>query len=92
MYTKTWVLDTVERLVKTFLQVFIATLLASGMDLTKTVTDTSILQKAGLAGLSAALSLVFSIVSAWVNNNGTASVVPTITTTEPVPPPHGEGE
>lgn len=79
MYTRIWLLDTLERLAKTAVQVFLAQLIASGMTDIEAVTDTSNLQRAAIAGLGAGLSFVFSIVTAWAaSSNGTASLIPEV--------------
>lgn len=76
MFTKTWALDAIERLAKTFCQVFLAQLLASGLDLTGALTDTSSVQRAAVAGIGAVLSLVTSALSSWSADPGTASIIP----------------
>lgn len=76
MYTPTFFKDLAERCAKTFVQVFLATMVASGTDLINAFSDVSALQAAGLAGLGAVASILFSVVSAWASSaNGTASLV-----------------
>ena len=65
--------DLVERVVKTFLQVFIATVVASGLDLTHALTQVSMLEKAGVAGLGAVAALIFAIVGKWVASPNNAA-------------------
>lgn len=67
-----WIKDTFERLVKTFLQAFLAQLTASGVGFVEIIQDTSTLERAGLAGLAAVYSLVFSVVSTWANRRSPA--------------------
>ena len=74
--TKVRFQDAVERLAKTFAQVFLAQIVASGLDLTGALTDTSSLQRAAVAGIGAVLSLVMSAVSSWAADPGTASLIP----------------
>lgn len=79
MYTKTFWLDLLERCAKTFVQVFLATLIAGGTELVDAVSNVSALQAAGVAGIGAVLSILFSVASAWASSsNGTASVVPSV--------------
>ena len=73
--SKVWLLDTFERLAKTFGQTFGATLIASGWFQVNAVTNTSILQRAGVAGLAAVLSVVSSIVSKYTGDPNSASLV-----------------
>ncbi len=84
MFTRTWALDALERLAKTFTQVFLAQMIASGLDV-QTLTDTSTLQRAGVAAIGAVLSLVFSALSQWSANPGTASLIPEIIAAPPGP-------
>lgn len=69
MFTKKFLKDAAERMVKTFVQVFGAAL-ATG-----SVTDLSAAQAALLAAGSAALSAVTSMLSTNVGDPGTASLV-----------------
>lgn len=64
-----WVRDAVERLIKTFLQAFLAQVTASGLGLFELVKDTSTIERAVLAGVAAVYSLVFSWVSSWANED-----------------------
>jgi hypothetical protein len=90
MYTKTWFKDLLERCIKTAVQVFLATMVASGTDLISGFSDVDALEAAGLAALGAVASILFSVVSAWASSsNGTASLVPEVVAAEPPPPPHG---
>lgn len=92
MYTKTFFLDLLERCAKTAVQVFLATMVASGTDLIDAFSDIEALEAAGLAALGAVASIVFSVVSAWASSShGTASLVPGVVDAEgPTPPPHPE--
>lgn len=74
----TWFLDAAERLLKTFVQAFLAQILASGLDLIDAVQDTTTLEQAAVAGIAAVLSLIFSVVSKWANTDtiSPASLVP----------------
>ena len=65
--TMNWVKDTAERLAKTFVQAFLAQITASGLGLFDLVKDTSTVQRAAMAGVAAAYSLIFSFVSTWAN-------------------------
>lgn len=70
-----FVLDLAERAVKSGVQAFLATLVAGGWFSVDAITDLSIPQKAGVAALVAALSVVSSAVSKFVGNRDSASVV-----------------
>lgn len=74
-----WALDAGERLIKTFLQAFLAQITASGLGLIEILEDTTTLQRAGVAGLAAVYSLIFSWASSFANGSGTspASLVST---------------
>lgn len=85
-FTSTYFADLAERCFKTFLQVFLAQIIASGVDLTHSLTNVSTLQKAGVAGIGAVLSILFSVASAYAGNNGSASVVPQVMAVEPLAP------
>jgi hypothetical protein len=64
-----WLKDTLERLIKTFVQAFLAQLTAAGVGLVESLADTSNLERAAVAGIAAALSLVFSQLSTWANSS-----------------------
>ena len=70
-----WALDAGERCLKTAVQVFLAQQAASGLDLMDWVQDTSSLQRAGLAGLGAVISLGTSALSRWAGSPASASLV-----------------
>ena len=76
-----WVKDACERLAKTFVQTFLAQVTASGLGLIDLIKDTSTVQRAALAGVAAAYSLLFSWISTWANsspNVSPASLVDTL--------------
>lgn len=84
--TKTAVLDLIERTVRTFVGVFVPLLIAGGV-----ASDDSVLgsmstwQNAGIAGLSAAGTVVLAfILSVFGPKNGTTSVVPDVVDAEVV--------
>lgn len=76
MMSKTFLSDLGERAAKTFVQVFVATLLASGPLSIESVTDLSLLQRCAVAGVGAVLSILTSLASSKVGDPGTASAVP----------------
>jgi hypothetical protein len=87
-FTATYFKDLAERCLKTFLQVFLATMLASmassSSDLLGAFSNVDALQAAALAGLGAVASIIFSLVSAYANSsNGSASVVPEVIAVPP---------
>jgi hypothetical protein len=94
-FTATYFKDLGERCLKTFLQVFLATMLASmassSSDVLGAFSNVDALQAAALAGLGAVASIIFSLVSAYANSNGTASVVPAVIDAETQPPLADEG-
>lgn len=67
--------DTVERAIKTFAQ---GVLGAFGADVALSVVEVDWAQAAGIGATAAIVSVLTSIVSAGVSNNGTASVVPEV--------------
>lgn len=76
---KPWLLDTAERASKTFLQIFVLQLIASGWFTVEGIIDWSILQKAVFAAAGAALSVISSAASKIKGPPSTASFVqPTI--------------
>lgn len=72
---KPWLYDTAERAAKTFLQVFVLTLIASGWFTTEGIVDLSIVQKAALAAGGAGLSVISSALSKIKGPPSTASFV-----------------
>lgn len=68
-----WLKDTLERLLKTFVQAFLAQLTAAGVGLVESLADTSNLERAAVAGIAAALSFVFSQLSTWANSSRPAA-------------------
>jgi hypothetical protein len=76
---KPWLVDTAERAGKTFLQVFVLQLIASGWFTVEGIIDWSILQKATFAAAGAGLSVISSALSKIKGPPSTASLVqPTI--------------
>jgi hypothetical protein len=63
-------------LVRTFVQAFLATLLAANWFSVDQIRDVSALQAAGLAGIAAVLSVVTSVIAKFVNRPDTASLAP----------------
>lgn len=78
--------DLGERVLKTFLQAFIAQVVASGLGIFGAVTDLAVVQKAGLAGLAAVAALIFGLVARWVGAPDSASFLPA-----DQDPPQGDG-
>lgn len=68
--TLAWVKDALERLVKTFVQAFIAQVTASGLGLIDAIQDVSTLERAAIAGIAAVLSLIMSWLSKWAGTDG----------------------
>ena len=69
MFTKSFVLDALERAGKTFLQIL---LVALGFDHVTSAVHMSVSQALILAGAAAVVSLLTSVVSAGVGSTGTA--------------------
>lgn len=76
LVTKKKAFDIAERAGWTFVQAFAATLLASGWFNIEQITDVSLLQNAGIAGIAAVISLVKSLVGTKLGNTDTASTLP----------------
>lgn len=72
---KPWLIDTAERAGKTFVQVFVLQLIASGWFTVEGVIDWSLLQKAAFAGAGAGLSVISSAASKIKGPPSTASLV-----------------
>lgn len=68
--------DLVERLIKTFVQAFLGTLVAANWFSLDQIRNVSTLQAAGLAGAAAVLSVVTSLISKFVNRPDSASLAP----------------
>lgn len=81
---KTKIADIVERVSWTFLQAFGAQLVASGFFTVDGVVDLSILQKAGIAGVAAVLSLIKGLVAVNVGSKETAATLPESLDAKPV--------
>lgn len=75
---KPWALDTGERAGKTFVQIFVLQLIASGWFTVEGIIDFSILEKAGFAGGAAALSVISSALSKLFGSPDSASLVPAV--------------
>jgi hypothetical protein len=71
-----YIRDLIERVLWTFAQAFAATLLASGFFEIDNVTDVSILQKAGIAGIAAVLAVIKGLVATKVGSPYTAATLP----------------
>jgi hypothetical protein len=71
-----YILDLIERVGWTFLQAFGAELVASGWFTVDGVTDLSVLQKAGIAGIAAVLSVIKGLVAKGVGSPNTAALLP----------------
>lgn len=76
---KLWAQDTAERATKTFIQVFVLQLIASGWFTMEGINDYSIVKKAALAAGAAALSLITSAFSKMFGSPETASLIPAVT-------------
>ncbi len=74
--TQRYWIDVAERVFWTFLQAFGAQLVLSGWFTVDGVIDLSILEKAGLAGVAAALSFVKGLVARGVGSPTTAALLP----------------
>lgn len=86
--------STGERLVKTFVQTFLAVWIVGGIDLNGDSAAAVVSQwsqvlavgeKALIAGAAAVLSLVMSLLSKWAGNRNTPSALPTAL--DPATPP-----
>lgn len=67
MFTRRFLLDAAERAVRTFAQAFGSVFV---------LTDLTTAKTAAVAGLSAAISVVFSIIANPVGDKGTAALLP----------------
>lgn len=68
-----YVIDLAERAAKTAAQAFGAQLIASGWLSVDQITDLSLVQRAGLAGVAAGMSVVTSALSRLVGDRDSAS-------------------
>jgi hypothetical protein len=68
--------DLAERLIRTFAQAFLGTLIAANWFSVDQIRNVSVLQAAGLAGIAAVLSVVTSIVARFVGKPDSASLAP----------------
>lgn len=72
--TKRFILDVMERVLRTYAQTFIGLLIASGFAVDG-VVDLSVVVKAGIAALPAVLSLLMSLLARGVGDKESASLV-----------------
>lgn len=75
---RTLITDLSERALSTFVQVFLAQLALSGFFSVEGVVDLALVQKAGLAGVAAVLSLVKGIIATRVGVESSASLAPAV--------------
>jgi hypothetical protein len=71
---KAWASDVAERVGWTFVQAFVAAMIASGGFDMAGVVDMSIWQKAGMAAVAAVLALVKGVAATWVGDRNSASL------------------
>ena len=76
--TKAYLFDLGERVVTAAVLAFLGQLLASGFFDVSHVTDMSIVEKAGVSALIAALSVVKGVVAKFVGNRNSPSLLPGI--------------
>lgn len=90
LWSKTFWLDAAERMGKTFLQVFILQLIASGWFSVDGIQDISTAKRALIAAGGSVLSLLSSLLSTTVGNPESASLaspsVPPVDDAPPAPP------
>jgi hypothetical protein len=70
--------DLAERVAATAGETFLATLVASGWFDVQGITDTSLLQKAGIAAIAAGLAVLKGAVAKWVGDRRSASLAPSV--------------
>jgi hypothetical protein len=73
-----YALDLAERVLATFTVTFVGQLIASGWFTVGGVIDMSILQKAGIAGLAAVLSLLKGFAAKFIGSPNTAAWLPKV--------------
>jgi hypothetical protein len=71
-----YIKDLAERVFFTFAQAFGATLVAGGWFEVDAITDLSIVQKAGVAGIAAVLAVIKGVIAKAVSNRESASLAP----------------
>jgi hypothetical protein len=76
-----YLVDLAERVGATAAETFLATLIAAGVG---GLTDTSVLQKAAIAGLAAGLAVLKGIIGKYVGDRSSASLAPSIAV-DPIP-------
>jgi hypothetical protein len=72
----TYIRDLVERILATFVQAFLAALVAGNWFDVTHLRDLSIVQAAGLSAIAAVLSLVKGLVAKGIGNRDSASAAP----------------
>lgn len=72
----TYVRDLIERIASTFVQAFLAALVAGNWFDVAHLRDLSIVQAAGLSAVAAVLSLVKGLIAKRISNRNSASVAP----------------
>lgn len=76
--TKRFIVDLVERTVSTYVEVFLGLVLASGLDVSGPVTRMAIVEKAAVAALPAALTVVKSGLAKLRGNGDSASIASSV--------------
>lgn len=71
-----YVKDLFERVASTFVQAFLGALVAGGWFDIGAITDLSILQKAGVAGIVAVLAVIKGLVAKFIADRNSASLAP----------------
>ena len=79
MFTRQWFKDMAERALATFVQAFLAIIIASE------TLNVSTLKAAMVAGIAAVLSAVKSALATKVGNPSSASLAPSVGAEEPTP-------
>lgn len=74
--------DLAERVASTFVVTFLGLLVSSGWFSVDQITDVSILERAGIAGLAAVLSLIKGWVAMFVGDSSSASLAPSVAVVE----------
>jgi hypothetical protein len=72
----TYLRDLIERIVATFVQAFLAALVAGDWFNVSHLRDLSIVQAAGLSAVAAVLALVKGLVAKGISNKNSASTAP----------------
>jgi hypothetical protein len=82
-FTKAWAIDMAERVAGTFVAGFLAALVVG----TGAGVSLAALQAAALAGLASAVTLLKSLVGAYIGNPNSASLIPSVGYPPPAPAP-----